>query len=286
MAIALCMCLTGSAQRFFNLTSDEVEIDSMLPQFAYSMPLDGNFQDSVYASSILYPEFIDMTPRDVQNYRKLSGDSLPVLPEIQQRIVLDRKQGALEVQFCPLVYREGRYQILVSFMLRIDSKVKNRSIRRVSAMTRAAAKSSRYADHSVLASGRWAKIRVSETGVYQLTSELIRKAGFSDLNKVKVYGYGGNLQNETLVGSELQALDDLKEVPTCTVNGKRLFYAKGPVSWSSNTASRRTRNPYSDYGYYFLTESDAAPTSIDSTAFLSSFYPSPNDYHSLYEVDG
>jgi hypothetical protein len=286
MAMALCMSLTVSAQRFFNLTSDEVEIDSMLPQFAYSMPLDGDFQDSVYTSSILYPEFIDMTPVDIQNYRKLSGDSLPILPEIQQRIVLDRKRGALEVQFCPLVYREGRYQILVSFMLRIDSKVKSRPIRRAVAMTRATAKSSRYADHSVLASGRWAKIRVPETGVYQLTSELIRRAGFSDLNKVKVYGYGGNLQNETLVGSELQALDDLKEVPTCTVNGKRLFYAKGPVSWSSNIAPRRTRNPYSDYGYYFLTESDATPASIDSAAFLRSFYPSPNDYYSLYEVDG
>ncbi|MGI6242075.1 MAG: type IX secretion system sortase PorU [Prevotella sp.] len=286
MAIALCMCLTASAQRFFNLTSDEVEIDSVLPQFAYSMPLDDGFQDSVYTSSILYPEFIDMTPRDVENYHKLSADGLPTLPEIQQRIVLDRKRGALEVQFCPLVYREGRYQILVSFMLRIDSKARSRSIRRAMAKTRASSTAGRYAAHSVLASGKWAKIRVPASGVYQLTDELIRKAGFTDLNKVKVYGYGGNLQNETLVGSELQALDDLKEVATCTVNGKRLFYAKGPVSWSSNTATRRTRNPYSNYGYYFLTESDATPTIVDSATFVSSFYPSPDDYHSLYEVDG
>ena len=46
---------------------------------------------------------------------------------------------------------------------------------------------------SVLATGRWAKIRVPESGVFQITDELIRKAGFSDINKVKVYGYGGNL---------------------------------------------------------------------------------------------
>jgi hypothetical protein len=284
--MVLCLSLPASAQRFFNLTSDEVEVDSMLPQFAYSVPLEGDFQDSIYTSSILYPEFIDMTPLDVQNFRKLSGDSLPVLPEVQQRIVLDRKRGALEVQFCPLVYREGRYRILVSFMLRIDSKAKSRMVRRTSALTRATTAADRYAAHSVLASGRWAKIRVPASGVYQLTGELIRQAGFTNPDKVKVYGYGGNLQNETLVGSELQELDDLKEVPTCTVNGKRLFYAKGPVSWSSNTALRRIRNPYSDYGYYFLTENDATPTNVDSVAFVSSFYPSPDDYHSLYEVDG
>lgn len=35
-----------------------------------------------------------------------------------------------------------------------------------------------YADHSVLASGKWAKIRVSETGIHQLTADVVRRAGF------------------------------------------------------------------------------------------------------------
>ena len=50
---------------------------------------------------------------------------------------------------------------------------------------------------------------------------------------------------------------------------------------------KRVRNPYSDYGYYFLTEdNNTAPTTIsDSTTFLNSFYPSADDYHSLHEVD-
>lgn len=90
------------------------------------------------------------------------------------------------------------------------------------------------------------------------------RAGFSDLNRVRVYGYGGNLQDEVLDGSKLAATDDLHEVATCTVNGKRLFYAKGPVSWSGDDARQRTRNPYSDYGYYFITEGDAEPASVDS----------------------
>ena len=281
----LSLCLTASAQRFFNLTYDETSVDSVLPRFTYSIPLAEDYRDSIYTSSILYPEFVDMTALDVQHYRELSSDSLLALPRISQQIVMDRGRGMLNIHFCPLVYRDGKYQFLVSFMLRVDAKAVNRTARRA-ARRAPGAGGSRYAAHSVLASGRWVKIRVPSSGVYEVSAALARKAGFSDLSKVKVYGYGGNLQNERLDGNELQALDDLKEVATCTVNGRRLFYANGPVTWSSNTATRRTRNPYSDYGYYFLTSDEAEPLTVDSTAFLNSFYPSANDYHSLYEVDG
>lgn len=281
----LSLCLTASAQRFFNLTYDETSVDSVLPRFTYSIPLAEDYRDSIYTSSILYPEFVDMTALDVQHYRELSSDSLLALPRISQQIVMDRGRGMLNIHFCPLVYRDGKYQFLVSFMLRVDAREANRSMRRA-ARRAPGAGGSRYAAHSVLASGRWVKIRVPSSGVYEVSAALARKAGFADLSKVKVYGYGGNLQNERLDGNELQALDDLKEVATCTVNGRRLFYANGPVTWSSNTATRRTRNPYSDYGYYFLTSDGAEPLTVDSTAFLNSFYLSTNDYHSLYEVDG
>ncbi len=284
LLLAVLASLTASAQRFFNLTSDEVSVDSMLPQFTYSVPLEGAFADSVYTSTILYPEFVDMTHDDIDRYHRLSADSLPQLPAVEQHLVLSRKKGALEVTFCPLVYRDGRYQILVSFMLRIDAAPRTRTRR--AAATRATAASERYAAHSVLASGTWAKIRVPSTGIYELTDAFIRQAGFSNLSKVKVYGYGGNLQNEQLDGDELRATDDLQEVPTYDAGNRRLFYARGPVSWTSATATRRTRNPYSDYGYYFLTESDSQPQLVDSAAFLTSFYPSADDYHALHEVDG
>ena len=143
----------------------------------------------------------------------------------------------------------------------------------------------RYAEHSVLREGNWAKIRVAESGFYQLTDALIKKAGFSDASRVRIYGYGGALQPEKLSGDYLSASDDLKEVPTCTIGGKRIFYATGPVTWSQQQSLERTRNPYSDYGYYFLTEADGEPLTTDSTTLVSANYPSNNDYHQLYEVD-
>lgn len=143
----------------------------------------------------------------------------------------------------------------------------------------------RYAEHSVLREGNWAKISVAESGFYELTDELVRKAGFSDASHVKIYGYGGALQPERLTGDYLSATDDLKELPTCTMNGKRVFYGVGPVNWYNKESLARTRNPYADYGYYFLTESEDEPLTTDSATLVGQHYPANHDYHQLYEVD-
>lgn len=143
----------------------------------------------------------------------------------------------------------------------------------------------RYAEHSVLREGNWAKISVAESGFYELTDGLVRKAGFSDAGKVKIYGYGGALQPERLTGDYLTATDDLKELPTCTMNGKRVFYGVGPVNWYNKESLARTRNPYADYGYYFLTESEGEPLTTDSATLVGQHYPANHDYHQLYEVD-
>lgn len=284
----LVLALPAKAQqRFFNLTADEVKVDSVLPHFLYSIPLPENYQDSVYTVSVKYPEYMDMTVSDVANYNRISGAALPSQVPLSQNISVSRRKGYLVVSFCPLVFRNNKYQMLVSFMLDVKAKaVKNSVLRQRKNDKAYASAADIYAEHSLLASGKWAKIRVSSSGVYQLTDATVRQAGFSNINKVKIYGYGGNLQNEALYANDLTRTDDLKEVPQCVVGGKHLFYAKGPVSWTSNSSTVRRRNPYSDYGYYFITQSDEEPATVDSATFVSSFYPSPDDYHSLYEVDG
>ena len=274
----MLICLTTSAQKFFNLTASEVRIDSLLPVFTYKQPLGSHYKDSTYTISIAYPEFIPMSEADVRRYQAITNTPLPEMPEISQAVSVERKQGELVASFIPLVFRNGQYQKLVSFMIRVKSQpATNRTARRASAA------SSRYAEHSVLSSGRWVKISVPASGIYQLTSELIKQAGFTDINKVKVYGYGGALQPEQLTEAYLTETDDLQEVPTCQVNGKRLFYGVGPVAWDSN--HRRIRNPYATAGCYFLTENDAEPYTLNEAAFKELYYPLPDDYNTLYEVD-
>lgn len=273
----------AAAQGFFDLTAEQVKIDTLLPRFAYSHKIGCNYRDSIYDVTIEYPEFVDMTEADVRRYKAITSDSLPAMPVVTSKIGVERKQGSLDVSFIPLVFRDGKYQKLVSFKLNIVAKAAKTAMKRVSSRASVASVASRYAEHSVLNSGRWAKIRVPSSGVYQLTDELVRRAGFSSLERVRIYGYGGKLQPEALTGDYLTETDDLKQLPTCTVGGRRLFYARGPVSWSSS--NDRVRNYYSDYGYYFLTESDEPAATLDSAAFASSFYPSGDDYNTLYEVD-
>lgn len=286
--LAALFCLTTNAgsiyKRFFNLTADEVKIDSLLPLFARSVPLSGDWRDSVYTAKLEYAEFIDMSDADVERCLAAGGVGLAAMPVVKTDVVVERKKGRLELSFVPIVMRDGKYKKLVSFMIDVQSAPVNKSLRK----SRADADMSpagRYAAKSVLAEGKWAKIRVPSTGIYQLTNEVIRKAGFSDLDKVKIYGYGGNLQDEVLKAEDLIEYDDLKEVATCNVDGRRLFHAKGPVSWSAKDATRRTRNPYSDYGYYLITENDAEPLTVDSIAFVDAFYPANDDYHTLHETD-
>jgi len=265
------------AQRFFNLTAQEVEIDSLLPVFTYAYSVGAQYADSVYSVSIAYPEFIPMSDDDIRRYQQISNEPLKAMPDVKQWMSVSRKKGTLYVSFMPLVYRNGQYQKLVSFML--DIKGKSLAARR----SRRADATERYADNSVLREGTWVKICIPKTGIYQLTDDLIRTAGFSHLSKVKIYGYGGGLQPELLTEDYLMATDDLMELPTCEVNGRKLFYGIGPVTWDDN--HQRVRNPYSNYGYYFLTENDDEAEVLSTDDFLKTYYPLADDYCSLYEVD-
>ena len=269
-------CLMVSAQRFFNLTAQEVRIDSLLPVFTYAYPIGPRYADSIYTVSIEYPEFIPMSDVDVKRYHEISGETLKAMPDVQQHIAVSRKQGVLYVSFVPLVCRNGQYLKLVSFMLDIKSREKVR-------LRRASSAAERYADNSVLRYGTWIKISIPQTGIYQLTEEFVKKAGFSSLDNVRIYGYGGGLQPEKLTADYLMETDDLQQLPTCRVDGRKFFYGIGPVTWDESF--QRVRNPYSNYGYYFLTENDEEDYVIDKDTFLQQFYPLADDYCSLYEVD-
>lgn len=285
--IACCLAFLRNAaiaQSFFNLTAAEVKIDTVLPSFHYSQPLGPAYADSLYEVTIDYPEFIDMSAADVARYQSITDAPLPAMPEVSQYVGVAQKRGTLYVSFVPLVFREGRYQKLVSFHVTVKGHVIPTYLARASSDA-PDSHAERYAAHSVLVHGTWAKIRVSETGIHQLTDAVVRQAGFSDPKKVKIYGYGGAMQPEKLTAEYLAATDDLQEVPTCTIGGRRLFYAVGPVNWANETSLVRERNPYSDYGYYFLTESDATPLTIDSATFANSYISTANDFHSHYEVD-
>ncbi len=122
--------------------------------------------------------------------------------------------------------------------------------------------------NSKLSTGNWYKIKVPETGIYKLTYSQLSSIGLSDPAKVRIFGWGGTcLPDDATKGEQ----DDL--IPTQVFMNKGddgvfnagdyiLFYASGPVTWTYDAADSlflQDVNPYSDYGYYFLTSDSGSP---------------------------
>ena len=270
--------IRGVAQRFFSLTPAELHIDSVVPHFSFTQELGPEYQDSVYTVSIEYPEFQPMKRKQARRYRKLTGEELPEWPVVDSYVGTERRRGSLYTSIVPFVRRDGKNLVMTNF----KAVVKGYG---VSETTGAQKTRKVQSASSPFMAGRWVKIAVPETGIYELSDSLLTTAGFNSPERVHVYGYGGALQPEVMSQEYLAATDQLPEVHVCLVNGRRLFHAVGPVNWETLASEARIRNPYSNVGCYFLTESDEEPILVDSAQFAASFYPSPNDYHTLYEVD-
>ncbi|MDO4510764.1 MAG: type IX secretion system sortase PorU [Bacteroidales bacterium] len=120
---------------------------------------------------------------------------------------------------------------------------------------------SQYADTSKLASGKWVKIQVTSTGPHVITSADAQKWGFSDVNKLHIFGYGGAPLSERL---SADAPDDLPQIPVLRSEGKIIFYAQGPTTWGATAGKVNyvpVQHPYATAGYYFVTD-DARYTDV------------------------
>lgn len=125
-----------------------------------------------------------------------------------------------------------------------------------------------FADTSALAEGQWVKVALSgtEDGVYQITYDQLRSMGFSQPERVGVYGFGGHVLSEKL---EEIAHDDLPEVAIYqdTRNKRILFYGQGLIRWDYSSANSfyQRQNPYETEAYYFLHQKADAPRIIEPT---------------------
>jgi len=122
-----------------------------------------------------------------------------------------------------------------------------------------------YAQRSVMASGDWYKIGLSETGIYKLTYSDLNSLGINvsglDPRTIRIYHNGGGVLPE--LNAETR-YDDLVEIPIYVYgesdgsfdqNDYILFYGGGPLRWEYNTQKNvfeHVPNPYDDYAYAFV----------------------------------
>lgn len=149
-----------------------------------------------------------------------------------------------------------------------------------------------FAAQSVLAEGRWVKVSLdkAEDGIFQITYDQLSRMGFSQPERVGVYGFGGHEMPQAM---NENTADDLPEVATLhdTAHRRILFYGQGNVRWFyHNTKGFVHRwNAYDKKAYYFLHQKDEEPRQMaeaDANAETSvTFQATQYDVHFLHEVN-
>ncbi len=124
-------------------------------------------------------------------------------------------------------------------------------------------------NHSVLSSGEWTKVSVTDHGFHFIPAKTLTKWGFVSAKDVRIYGYGcGDFH------------DDLPQIQTMEVDGGLLFFAEGPIktTLSEDLTPSVITNPYSSKGYYFLTSDQGHPLDFQTEQQSVSSTDNANTY--------
>ncbi len=123
-----------------------------------------------------------------------------------------------------------------------------------------------YANSSILATGNWFKLGVTNTGVYRLDIPFLQSLGINvqsiPTGSIRIFGNGGAMLPES---NSIRVVDDLLENAIKVVDGGDgvlngsdyiLFYSPGPHQWLADLPNRTFHhqyNLYSDTAYYYIT---------------------------------
>lgn len=125
----------------------------------------------------------------------------------------------------------------------------------------------RYAENSVLASGKWVKVNVTNSGMQFVSNSQLKTMGFNDPEKVNVYGFGGREISEVLNDSHP---DDLPQLPVVRTQNGLIFFGVDHIEWSpvpnreSFIQYSHTMQSYSENSYYMLSDVETEGREIET----------------------
>jgi hypothetical protein len=152
-------------------------------------------------------------------------------------------------------------------------------------------------DHSVLSSGQWYKIAVSQRGIYKLDYAFLQQIGVNPANinaaNIRIYGNGGTVIKEKV--SDAQPTDLIENAiyvsasgSTFSANDYVLFYANGPTLWEPDYTKqifKHTPNYYEDKSYYFINVDLGPGKRVNSITATQSPNININNYNEYQVVE-
>jgi hypothetical protein len=155
----------------------------------------------------------------------------------------------------------------------------------------AAAKTAANTTTSVLATGTWYKIGITQTGFYKIDnnfiSTLVPKPANASISNLRIFGNGGRILSEN--NAIPRAVDLVENAFQNNGNTSAVFYAVGPTGWSPDTNKLfvHEKNIYSDTAYYFITfdqgsglQVQSQPATAPGNKTVTDF-----DYYDVHDTD-
>lgn len=245
-------------ERFLNFTGAHFEPeDGLLPRYFQKVSLTNDVNSfETLLTDVVFEPISDAEAAIIKKPGLISTEI-----SVKSTISIQKKQKYGIVSFIPIRKNalSGKFERLVSFNLSID---KNAGTAKTFLMPPAHT----YAPNSVLQTGTWYKVAISQDGIYQLNGAFLQNLGIdlSTLNpqNIRIYGNGGGMLPEL---NSAARKDDLVENAIFVqgegdgvfdANDYVLFYGQGPQTWSYNALNcpkfNHTLNLYSDSAYYFI----------------------------------
>ncbi|MBV5312506.1 MAG: type IX secretion system sortase PorU [Prolixibacteraceae bacterium] len=160
----------------------------------------------------------------------------------------------LRLTINPFVRINNRIEKLVEFTVSIQEKP---------LLLKSAKAAYAWKSSSVLATGKWTKIKTKTKGIYKITYDQLKAWGYSNPDQVSMYGNGGYML--PTLNSELK-FDDLVACPIFKAKdnaGKDciFFYSTGNIQISQDSDSgnlKHQQNYYATESYFYLSDQGAA----------------------------
>jgi hypothetical protein len=232
----------GSRIYYFSFDDASYPDNSMFPVYTFRLNLE-NYKSENYFAEIVNPVFDDLKPEELAKTDLVYYENEAIVPKTE--VLTARGQNVLTVSVIPFRYnsKTAKIEALKEFDLKLTSVSGNTN----------SIKQKSYAQNSVLATGKWFKIKISQNGVYRLTFDQLRSIGISNPQSVRIFGNASGLLSYK---NSVYRPDDLTENKITVDQNSVIFYAAGPDRWDYNSTAKMfvpVKNIYSDYSCYFLT---------------------------------
>lgn len=219
---------------------------------SYFLNFDESFKEysTDFDLEVNEPVFIDCNDLETAflNSQKVSSTV-----KLSYNFGVERKKLRLKGSIFPFIYEDGKYKKLVFCEISLNFRSESQPKSSLSST-----------ENSVLSSGKWYKISVSENGIHKLSYQNLIDLGVDvdDINpaNIRLYGRPGGMLPVLNAESRIDDLEELSIQITGQNDGSFdesdiiLFYGQSPHKWEENSGKfSRQIHLFEEKTYYFLT---------------------------------